>query len=453
MRILLLTTSYPTAPGDFRGGFVEDYARELASLGHDVHVLVPHPGGDALESESANGITIERIRSPRLLGDGSSAFGELGVLTAVAHTPAKAADVALALAALTRRALEAARSSDLVITHWLVPGGIIGAVLSHLRGIPHIAVEHGGGARVLARMPGRALALRFILSGSAAVQLVSRQIKERLAQAVPSCAERLEALSLVFPAPIASDGQVPSARHYLPPSRILFVGRLVPGKGLEILLTAMRQLRHARLTVVGDGPQRTLLADPTDGDGLRSRVTLTGFVPRPDLDVIYRAHDILVIPSLAGLFDQVQGNGASPKSDVRGAPRPLQAQVGVDVHAGNALTAGSLPRSTGEGLPRVLLEGMAAGLVPVVSRVGGMPDLVRDGENGLVFPPGDAEALARCLRSLANNPKLCARLSARARKAAARYTFPQLARLLDIRLRAVGIEHRLERPRFLRRHR
>jgi len=416
MRVLMLTTTYPTGPGDFRGGFVEDFALGLATLGHEVNVLVPHPGGNAQDIDVAGNVTVERVRSPRLLGDGATAFGELGVLNALAQNPGRAADVALAVAALARRALETARNADLVITHWLVPGGMIGAALSRLRGIPHIAVEHGGGARVLARMPGRSLALRFILSGSAAVQFVSRQIQEQLAQAVPSSKDRLEALSLVFPAPLPPLDAAPSTRHYLPPPHILFVGRLVPGKGLAVLLDALRQLRHARLTIVGDGPERTLLANPTDGDGLQRRVTLTGFVPRPDMDAIYRTHDVLVIPSLAGAFD---------------AP---------------AFSTQPVPAGAGEGLPRVLLEGMAAGLVPVVSNVGGMPDLVRDGENGLVFPAGDARALAHCLRTLANNPKLCARLSARARKDVTKYTLPRLVKLLDNRLRSVGAEQRLARP-------
>ncbi len=407
----MLTTSYPTFPGDFRGGFVEDLAQGLASIGHEVQVLVPHPGGDAQESESSAGVTVERVRSPRLLGHGTSAFGELGVLNSLAKNPGRAAEIALALAALARRALEAAASCDLVITHWLVPGGVIGAALSHVRGIPHIAIEHGGGARVLSRMPGRSLALGFILSGSTAVQLVSQQLKEQLARAVPSSRDRLEALSLVFPAPLPGEPPAQSARPYMPPPRILFVGRLIEDKGIETLLAALGHLRHARLTVVGDGPQRMLAETTSQESELSSRVTLTGLVPRPDMDAIYRAHDILVIPSLAGPFDEGGRSGAS-----------------------------------GEGVPRVLLEGMAAGLVPVCSKVGGMPEVIRDGENGLLFPPGDSDALARCLRSLANNPKLCARLAARARRDATRYTLPSLLKLLDNRLRGEGIELRLARP-------
>jgi glycosyltransferase involved in cell wall biosynthesis len=63
-----------------------------------------------------------------------------------------------------------------------------------------------------------------------------------------------------------------------------------------------------------------------------------------------------------------------------------------------------------EGVPLAVLEGMGAGLPVVTTPVGGVPDFLVAGENGLLFPPGDIEALSQCLARLAANPDLRERL-------------------------------------------
>ena len=72
-----------------------------------------------------------------------------------------------------------------------------------------------------------------------------------------------------------------------------------------------------------------------------------------------------------------------------------------------------------EGMGRVLIEAMSAGLPVVGSKVGGIPYLIRDGENGFVFPSGDAEALEQHLRTLLGDPELRSRMGARGREIAA----------------------------------
>ena len=63
-----------------------------------------------------------------------------------------------------------------------------------------------------------------------------------------------------------------------------------------------------------------------------------------------------------------------------------------------------------EGVPRVLIEAMAAGVPVVASNVGGIPSLIQDGVNGLLFPSGDAVALAACLRRLLSDEDLRKRM-------------------------------------------
>jgi glycosyltransferase involved in cell wall biosynthesis len=80
-------------------------------------------------------------------------------------------------------------------------------------------------------------------------------------------------------------------------------------------------------------------------------------------------------------------------------------------------TALVLP-SYAEGLPMSLLEAMAAGLPVVSTAVGGIPDVVTDGVNGLLFNPGDTATLARLLRRLMRDPEFSRRIALAARETA-----------------------------------
>lgn len=131
----------------------------------------------------------------------------------------------------------------------------------------------------------------------------------------------------------------------------VFAGRLVPEKGLDVLLSAWPQvLRHApeaHLLIVGEGPERERLVEQSRRCGVAANVT---FAPsQPDVAPYLRAADAFALPSYA------------------------------------------------EGLPIALLEAMACGLACVGTAVGGTTQLITSGETGWLVPPGDAPALAEAL--------------------------------------------------------
>lgn len=148
------------------------------------------------------------------------------------------------------------------------------------------------------------------------------------------------------------------------PRHLLFVGRLVPSKGIWEALKAVAVLHRAgydvELTVVGDGPLRTELEAWVARQGLASRIHFTGFLraQSPELLDVYRRADVLLLPSYA------------------------------------------------EGMPLVVLEAMAQGVAVIASRVGGVPDLVRHGETGLLVDPGHLGRLVDAVRSLVDAPPL-----------------------------------------------
>lgn len=147
------------------------------------------------------------------------------------------------------------------------------------------------------------------------------------------------------------------------------VGRLTEQKGHAYLLdafsTVVQELPSARLLVIGDGELRPALERQATRLGLRDSVTFTG--RREDVPQIMLALDVLVMPSLW------------------------------------------------EGFGLVLLEAMSAGKPIVASRVGAIPEIVLDGETGLLVPPGDPHSLAQALLEVLRDPEQGRRMGRKGR--------------------------------------
>ncbi|HET7313027.1 glycosyltransferase, partial [Salinisphaera sp.] len=150
------------------------------------------------------------------------------------------------------------------------------------------------------------------------------------------------------------------------------VGRLDPVKGFDDLLQAMaklvarRDLPRLHLVVVGDGPEHERLRERIASLGLEERVTLAG--QRDDADALLRLFDVYVCSSIA------------------------------------------------EGIALTILEAMATGLPVVATAVGGNPELVRDGETGLLTPARQPEALADALARVLAQPERARAMGEAARR-------------------------------------
>ena len=152
---------------------------------------------------------------------------------------------------------------------------------------------------------------------------------------------------------------------------MICVGRLSPEKGHAGLLQAFASLERARdvqLFLVGDGPSRSELERLAREHLISERVHFLGSMSEAATLAEIADADLLALPSFL------------------------------------------------EGLPLVLMEAMALGVPVVAPRVAGIPELVDDGRNGLLFTPSNWGELADRLSRLLDDPALCARLAARARK-------------------------------------
>jgi glycosyltransferase involved in cell wall biosynthesis len=175
----------------------------------------------------------------------------------------------------------------------------------------------------------------------------------------------------VGPAPDAAQRAAARAELGLRPDDTVLgvVARLSPQKAHATLLRAVAALAPGRpglrLAVIGDGAERAALEALAAELGIAERVLFTGI-----------------------------------RRDVRALLPGLDVSCLSSVH---------------EGVPLVVLESMAAGLPVVATAVGALPELVRDGEDGLLVPAGDVDALAARLARLVDEPELRAAMGARAR--------------------------------------
>ena len=176
-------------------------------------------------------------------------------------------------------------------------------------------------------------------------------------------------------------GEVVRALAHLPEPRILYVGRLVYYKGLDVLLEALTRTGGG-CAIVGEGPLEGALRRRIAALGLGNRVALLGRRSDDDVRGLYQSSDVFVLPSTA--------------------------------------------RTEAFGLVQV--EAMMHGL-PVISTdlPTGVPWVNEHGVTGLVVPPGDAGALAAALRRLLDDPPLRAKLGDAAReRARERFTLPRM---------------------------
>ncbi|PKL71119.1 MAG: glycosyltransferase family 1 protein, partial [Methanobacteriales archaeon HGW-Methanobacteriales-2] len=167
---------------------------------------------------------------------------------------------------------------------------------------------------------------------------------------------------------------------------ILFFGSLVPYKGPEVLIKALKLLEHksAHVVFAGRGPMEMDLRQLSQELGVENQVIFAGFVPEELKKYYYRAADIFCLPSVT-----------------------MAESFGI-----------------------VNLEAMASSLPVVASRLGGLPEVVRNGENGLLVEPKVVGDLASKLSLLLENPTLRHKLGKNGRKIAENYNWDRVVDLI-----------------------
>ena len=277
------------------------------------------------------------------------------------------AGVAMALGALgTVRRLRRVHGADVLFAQSIVPDGLAAALLGRWTGVPSACIGRGTDVHDVARSEVVRGLVAYTLRHSAAVAVVARQLATTLA-----------GVNGALPITFLPDGV--DLERFVPGDRsvarralgldadahvVVYVGRLVAGKGLETLLDATAAVSDAHLVLAGAGPLADALGARAERLGIAERVRLVGEV----------AHDAV--------------------------PRWLQA---ADVVA--------LP-SVAEGFPNSVREALACGRPVVATPVGDLPRVITP-DVGRLVPVGDVPGLAAALAGALTAPWDAARIRSR----------------------------------------
>lgn len=368
MRILHLTHNYPRFPADPAGGFVARLARAAVQAGSQVCVVAPHVPGTAV-TEIDEGVEVRRFRyAPEALerigyqGDvRKSVFSAAAVLAGPLYL--------WRFSAACRAAIREFRP-DVIHAHWWLPAGMVATRQS---AVPVVITCHGSDVRLLGQSDLLRWLARRVLPKARAITTVSRIMRGDIRAAVPGIEStvRLEIAPLPVDLPLFERAAtIPKVT----PPRILFAGNLIAGKGVDVLLAAFATLRadgvDCRLKFLGEGVLAEELRRKASALGVGDQVEWSPFVPMDRMPEEYGAATVVALPS-------------------RGA--------------------------RGEGMPLSLVEALVGGAAVVATPAGGVPEIIQDGESGLLVPDGDAPALAVALRRLITDHELRARLVATGR--------------------------------------
>ncbi len=400
----MLSSSYPKYPGETTAPFIEEIAAGVAARGHCVHLLAPwHP--DLRRAPVERGVHLHFFRyAPHPLlniwGYAQSLVGDTEIRgrTLVAMPFALAGSLralleiggwggAVAQISTSPESPALPLHFDLIHAHWVLPNGVPAALAAWQANLPLVISLHGSDVYLAER--------HWALAGAAGMAF-------RAANAVTACSGDLHQRGLRLGARTADSRVIPygvnpqefrpdpaaqsQVRAELAQQRgtplpetaplVLGLGRLVYKKGFAVLLDAWPQVlaQHpqALLVLVGYGDLREQLEQQAARLGIAGQVHFTGQLERQRAAAYLAAADVFALPIVR---DQ-----------------------GTD------------------GLPNVLLEAMGAGRPIVASRVAGVPDVIVDGQHGLLVPDRNPAALAAALLRLIDDRALAERLGAAARQ-------------------------------------
>jgi glycosyltransferase involved in cell wall biosynthesis len=370
LRVLAVTSSYPRFEDDPIAPFIESITRHVGARGHTTHVVLPESHAWRRPTEEV-GIHYHPFRySPRRSWTpwGYAASLERG--NAIRKPLYALAPVVFLSGVRACEHVLQEHPCDVVQAHWVVPNGPIAAYVARRHRLPLVLSLHGTdisiseGSRWLGRLA------RWSLAEACAVTAPSADLLQRAK--VLGARGRLELI------PYGADPArfEPDARSRMEARKrlglraddvaVLGVGRFIPLKGFAYLIDAVAKVRdehpEIRLVLVGDGDLRAELEARSEAAGLED-IVFTGMVGRDELPAMYSAADVVAVPSIH--------------------------------HRGYV-----------DGLPNVALEAMAMARPLIASRVGGLPDLVRDGEDGILVAERDPNELAAAILMLADDPAL-----------------------------------------------
>lgn len=371
-KILATGTTFPRWENDTEPSFVYDLSDLLAKRGFDVIALTPHHKGAKKEEKLGN---VRVIRFPYFFTRWEKLCYDGGIIPNMKKYWYARFLMPLLIFSETIYAYRIAKKEkvDAIHAHWIVPQGFVAAVIKKLTGIPYIVTAHAGDV-----FPLKNRLLRWF--GKVALRncfhctVNSNATKDAVVgvASIPNVDIIPMGVDLSAFSPAKKDDSI-RKKLGISGEFIFTVGRMAEKKGFKYLIDAMprilEKLPKAKLVMIGDGPERQRLEQQAKELKLEKSVIFAGKVTHKELENWYPTADVFVLPSIV-----------TKEGDT-------------------------------EGLGVVFLEAIASGTPIIGSNVGGIPDIIRHNETGLLVPEKDSNAVAEAIVNVLTDRKLKEKLT------------------------------------------
>lgn len=374
-KVLILTHNYPRWEGDYAGVFLRELVDQFRSRQISVSVIAPHFAGSAVHERNEL-LEVHRFRYAPVK---SETLAYAGNMHKQVLRPLGFVKFLVFTFSFVFKAIEVVNREkpDLIFAQWLVPSGIVGWIVSVLRSKKLYVTSHGTDIVLLRKSSILRSLARIIYRRATTGFVVSSYLREVALDLDVTTPAKLE----VCPMPARTDlfGKHPSSERT--PPLILVVARYTEQKQLDVLLRALAVLREEGrefiCEIYGEGERESELRSLIEQLRLTNQVVLKAPVPQEELAKIYPAARVTVLPSI------------------------------------------------NEGFGMTLVEAQLSGSAVIGANSGGIKDIIRHGETGLLFEPGDVDGLATHLRSVLTDDTLRARLIAAAKQDAEKRFSPE----------------------------
>lgn len=370
--ILIITSAFPKDADDGMGVIIARFAETLTSLNIRVIVLAPHLPGYPFRYYYKD---ILVIRFPYFFPLKYQILAQTpGIFFHITHSVIGAIQLPFLICAELLFSIRVCKKEQVSIihTHWILPHGIVGVIVGTLLSIPHICSVHGTDVTIPKSYPVLAKVIRIIANRCTIITANSGYTSNILSS---YCKDLPQPIII----PMGVDHEQRSKKNKIVRIKeaddkkiVLYVGRLIKWKGVHVLVQAMNQVKksspNAMLVIIGDGDYKSDLMELVSQLNFKLEIVFTGKVSNLELTTWYQKASLFVLPSII-----------------------------VDGQT--------------EGLGVVLLEAMSFGVPVIGSNIGGIPDIIEDGENGVLVTPDKPDVLAKAIVDLLNDSELCKKLS------------------------------------------
>jgi L-malate glycosyltransferase len=368
-KITILTTSFPRFKGDNAGKFIYEFARELNASGCPIHVIAPH---DSAVAEGQHPFTTEYFKYFYPESFQSLAYGA-GIASRIKTNGLRIFQFPFFILSFFMSALKKSGQTQIFHAYWMF-AGIVALAVKLFTGIP-VVINLWGSDILFTKIPLIWNVLAKILNRADGIvcesrhfadQLISKGISSKLITIIPN------GINLDKFRPQNKKIHRENLRLRVDTPLIITIGNLSERKGHKCLLSALPKILKAQgpvqLVIVGEGELRSSTEEMIAKLEIDSYVHLAGFQKGEIIPQWLNAADIFVLPSLL------------------------------------------------EGTPNVLLEAMACQLAIVSTSVGGIGNVLQDGQNGFIIPAKSSLDLAERIIMLLKDSALRQRLAENARK-------------------------------------